>query len=130
MATGTNQEARARREAKLDALHERLASAVSGLVTGEDWMRAMAFAARFRSRSFGNTLLIYVQHHHAYAQGRVPESFPTLVAGFQQWKQLGRSVVKGQSGYMIYAPVTARFATSTPSDAESWRRLELSLIHI
>ncbi len=124
MATRTNQEARVRREAKLDALHDRLASAVSGLVTGEDWMRAMAFAARFRSRSFGNTLLICVQHHHAYTQGRVPESFPTLVAGFQRWKQLGRSVVKGQSGYMIYAPVTARFATSTPSDAQSWRRLE------
>lgn len=124
MATGTNQEARVRREAKLDALHDRLASAVRELVTGEDWMRAMAFATRFRSRSFGNTLLIYAQHHHAYEQGRVPEPFPTLVAGFQQWKQLGRSVVKGQSGYMIYAPVTARFATSTPSDAESWRRLE------
>ena len=74
--------------------------------------------------SFGNTMLIYVQHHDAYTQGRVPEPFPTLVAGFQQWKQLGRSVVKGQSGYMIYAPVTARFATSTPSDAQSWRRLE------
>jgi hypothetical protein len=124
MAARTDPEARARREAKLDALHDRLASAVSGLVTGQDWMRAMSFAARFRSRSFGNTLLIYAQHHHAHEQGRVPEPFPTLVAGFQQWKQLGRSVVKGQSGYMIYAPVTARFATSTPSDARSWRRLE------
>ena len=61
MATGTSQEARVRREAKLDALHDRLASAVGGLVTGEDWMRAMAFAARFRSRSFGNTLsLIHI----------------------------------------------------------------------
>ncbi|MFV0307088.1 MAG: ArdC-like ssDNA-binding domain-containing protein [Desertimonas sp.] len=93
-------------------------------MTGEDWIQAMAFAARFRSRSFGNTLLIYVQHIDAYEQGRVPEPAPTLVAGFQQWKQLGRSVLKGQSGYMIFAPVTARLATTTPSNPESWRRLD------
>ena len=53
----------------------------------------------------------------------MPEPFPTLVAGCRQW-QLDRSVLKGQSGYMFFAPVTARFATSTPSEPESWRRLE------
>lgn len=111
------------RQAKLDVLHGRLAAAVDGLVTGEDWIGAMTVAATFRSRSFNNTLLIHLQHRHAYDQGRVPAPSPTLVAGFKQWKQLGRSVVKGQSGYMIYAPLTARLATTTPSDAQSWRRL-------
>lgn len=126
MATRSSEEAQAAREAKLDALHERLTSAIGRLVSGEDWVEAVAFAARFRSRSFSNTLLIYVQHADAFETGRVPEPVPTLVAGFQQWKQLGRSVLKGQSGYMIFAPVTARFATSTSSDAESWRRLARS----
>lgn len=112
------------REAKLDEIASRLEAAVEELTTGEDWCRAMTFAARFRSRSFGNVLLIYAQHERAYGEGRVPGPFPTYVAGFGQWKQLGRSVDKGQHGYMIYAPVTARFATSMPSDTGSWRRLE------
>jgi hypothetical protein len=83
----------------------------------------LEFAARFRSRSFNNTILIHVQHHAAFQQGRVPEPMPTYVAGFRQWLSLNRHVVKGQSGYAILAPVTARFASSTPGTAESWRRL-------
>jgi hypothetical protein len=111
------------REASLAALQEKLADSVQALVTGSDWTRAMVFAARFRSRSFGNTLLIYAQHLAAFELGRVPESFPTYVAGFHQWKQLDRAVAKGQTGYMIQAPVTARFASATPSEAGSWRTL-------
>ncbi|HEX4400125.1 MAG TPA: ArdC-like ssDNA-binding domain-containing protein [Galbitalea sp.] len=115
--------AKAIRDAKLADLHERLVDAVDGLVSGDDWRRAMEFAARFRSRSFNNTLLIWVQHLAAYTAGRVTEPVPSYVAGFKQWQQLNRSVEKGQTGYMIQAPVTARFATATPQNAESWRRL-------
>lgn len=119
----TTEEARAARDAKLDELHERLTGAVEQLVTGEDWKRALEFAARFRSRSFGNGLLIAVQHFAAYEAGRVPDPEPSYVAGYKQWQSLGRQVEKGQPGYMILAPVTGRFASSTPQDAESWRRL-------
>ena len=118
------EEARAAREAKLDGLQERLTGAVETLVSGADWQRAMNFAARFRSRSFNNTLLIWSQHLDAFESGRVQAAEPSYVAGFRQWQTLGRQVDKGQSGYMIYAPVTARFASSTPADAASWRRLE------
>ena len=113
----------AAREAKLEALQQQLTESVTALVTGDDWKRALEFAARFRSRSFRNTRLIYVQHHAAYEQGRVPEPTPTYVAGFKQWLSLNRHVAKGQSGYAILAPVTARFTSSTPENAESWRRL-------
>ena len=58
----------AAREAKLEALHEKLTESVGALVSGEDWKRALEFAARFRSRSFANTMLIYVQHDAAYRQ--------------------------------------------------------------
>jgi hypothetical protein len=68
-------------------------------------------------------MLIWVQHQVAFEVGRVPEPFPTLVAGYRQWQTLGRQVMKGQPGYMIFAPVTGRFATATPSDSSSWRRL-------
>ena len=102
----TVEEARAARDAKLDALHEQLTGAVESLVSGEDWKRALEFAARFRARSFNNTLLIFVQHQAAFEQGRVPEPFPTYVAGYKQWQQLGRQVEKGQSGYMILGALT------------------------
>ena len=96
---------------------------MGALVTGDDWKRALEFAARFRSRSFNNTMLIYVQHYAAFQQGRVPEPMPTYVAGYRQWLSLNRAVMKGQSGYAILAPVTARFASANPTDPDSWRRL-------
>ncbi|WP_328530710.1 ArdC-like ssDNA-binding domain-containing protein [Nocardioides sp. NBC_00368] len=119
----TNEQRTAERSAKLDALHERLTAAVEGLVTGDDWRRAMEFGARFRSRSFRNSRLIEVQHLEAYNLGMVPHPFPTYVAGFRQWQSLGRSVIKGSHSYQIFAPVTGRFASTTPTDAGSWRRL-------
>ncbi|WGP07820.1 ArdC-like ssDNA-binding domain-containing protein [Bacillus subtilis] len=119
----TREQAQATREAKLDELHERLTGAVEQLVSGDDWRRALTFAARFRARSFSNTLLIWAQHGAGYEAGRVPEPMPSYVAGYRQWQGLGRQVQKGQPGYMIFAPVTGRFATTTPSDPESWRRL-------
>lgn len=116
-------EAQQAREARLDALHAKLTESVSTLVSGDDWRRALEFSARFRSRSFNNTMLIYLQHYEAFQSGCVPTATPTYVAGFKQWLTLGRQVMKGQSGYGILAPVTARFASRTPNSAESWRRL-------
>lgn len=118
-----SEERRAARDEKLDVLQRRLTDAVEQLVTGDDWKRALEFAARFRARSFNNTLLIWTQHLAAFDEGRVLEPTPSLVAGFKQWQTLGRQVEKGQSGYMIYAPVMGRFASRTPAVTESWRRL-------
>lgn len=113
----------AEREARLAEVRERLDEAVNVLVTGDDWARAMRFAARFRSRSFNNTLLIWMQHAAAYEAGLTSAPEPTYVAGFQQWKALGRHVSKGMRGYQILAPVTARFASANPKDLASWYRL-------
>ncbi|GAB4085027.1 hypothetical protein GCM10028784_16570 [Myceligenerans cantabricum] len=118
----TLEEKTADRNAKLDALHDKLTAAVEQLVTGDDWRRALRFAARFRSRSFNNTLLIWVQHTTAHDQGIVAAPAPTYVAGFQQWRALGRHVMKGQPGYQILAPVTARMA-GRDDDPASWHRL-------
>ena len=126
--TLTERQARkqAEREAKLEAVQQRLTTAVEQLVTGDDWRRALEFSAKFRSRSFRNSMLIAVQHAEAYEQGRVPTPFPTYVAGYKQWLTLGRQVRKGEAGYQILSPKTARFATSTPSDPSSWRRRDAS----
>lgn len=119
----TREQTRQAREVKLDELHEKLTGAVQQLVSGEDWARALSFAARFRSRSFNNVLLIWAQHGAAFEAGRVPDPAPSYVAGYKQWQQLGRQVEKGQTGYQILAPVTGRFASANPSDPELWRRL-------
>lgn len=120
---GRQLQTREAREAKLDAIQAQLTTSVAALVTGEDWRRAMEFATRFRSRSFNNTILIYLQHYAAFRAGKVPDPAPTYVAGFKQWLSLDRQVKKGQAGYAILAPVTGRFASPTPEDPESWRRL-------
>ena len=73
----TKEEARAARDAKLDELHEKLTGAVETLVTGSDWARALAFAARFRSRSFNNTLLIWAQHEQAFEHCALGEAVRT-----------------------------------------------------
>lgn len=111
------------RYAKIEQLQEKLTSAVDALVTGEDWRRAIEFAAHFRTRSFNNTLLIWTQHATAHEQGRVPDPFPTYLAGFGQWRDLGRHVAKGQSGYQIFAPVTARIASPEPDNPDRWHQL-------
>lgn len=120
--TRTLEEKVADRYAKLDAMHVKLTSAVEQLVTGDDWRRALSFAARFRSRSFNNTLLIWLQHSTAHDQGFVPAPTPSYVAGFQHWRTLGRHVMRGQPGYQIFAPVTARMA-GHDDDPGSWHRL-------
>lgn len=119
----TRQEARQAREARLDELHEKLTGAVEQLVTGDDWAAALRFAARFRSRSFNNVILIWAQHEANFEAGKVDSPFPSYVAGYKQWQQLGRQVDKGQGGYQILAPVTGRFASANPSDPASWYRL-------
>lgn len=110
-------------DAKIAGLHERLVASVEALVTGNEWKRALEFSARFRSRSFNNSLLIWAQHSEAYERGSVPTALPSYVAGFRHWQTLGRHVAAGQKGYMIFAPLTARFASSSPVDIGSWRRL-------
>lgn len=119
----TPEEVRAAREAKLDEVREQLNAEVEKLVTGDDWKQALTFAAKFRSRSVNNSWLIVAQHQAAWGAGRVPDPMPTYVAGFRQWEQLGRQVEKGQRGYAILAPVTGKFASKSPTDPMSWRKL-------
>ena len=119
-----DEQVEAGRQAQIDALHAKLTEQVAAIVTGEDWVRAITFAARFRARSFNNTLLIWIQHAEAFAEGRVDASAPTYVAGYKQWASMGRQVQRGQKGYAILAPVTYRYAADGPGAPPiTWRRL-------
>jgi hypothetical protein len=124
LTSGDSAARRAEQDARLDALHEKLAEQVAHLVTGADWARALQTASRFRAYSAANSLLIWIQHTDAYVQGLVPEPVPTLVAGVRGWNSVGRSVIRGQKGLMIRLPVLGRFAAASPdAQADSWRRL-------
>ena len=96
-------------------LSKLLVVSVEALVSGNEWKLALEFPARFRRRSFNNTLLIWAQHAAANERRLVLDALPSNVAGFKQRHALGRRVGVGQKGYMIFAPVTARFATATPA---------------
>lgn len=63
----------------------------------ETLKRILEVAARFPHYSFRNVMLIAFQNPHA-----------TYVAGFHAWKKLGRSVMKGESGIGIVAPMIGR----------------------
>lgn len=73
--------------------HERLETAVTQIVSGDDWRRTLKVASSFHRYSFNNHLLIFSQRPDA-----------TLVAGFRKWLQLGRHVRKGEKGIAILAP--------------------------
>lgn len=61
----------------------------------KDFIRSLG---RFHRYSFGNTLLIHMQRPDA-----------TRVAGFAAWRQLKRSVRKGEKSIVIMAPVVRRY---------------------
>jgi hypothetical protein len=98
-------------EAKLRAVHERLTTAIAELTSAENWQLMLRTAAKLPTYSPHNVLLITSQCPQASA-----------VAGFHTWKQLGRSVRKGEKGLAILAPVLRKpldreGATAAPSAA-------------
>ena len=78
---------------KLQAAHDKLQVAVAEIVSGDDWKRMLKVASNFHRYSFNNHLMIFCQRPDA-----------TLVAGFQKWKSMNRSVKKGEKGIAIFAP--------------------------
>jgi hypothetical protein len=92
------------RQARLEALHERLVEEVRKIRTGADWKAWLDAAAKLHTYSFRNILLITRQQPDA-----------TTVAGYTTWKRLGRQVNKGEKGIEIFAPVTRLRARDTDS---------------
>jgi len=93
------------------ALLDQLETGLDHLLDPDNFKRWLTVQSRLPHYSFGNVLLIPSQRPDA-----------TGVAGFHAWKQLGRSVKKGEHGIMILAPMT--YKTTVPAarregDAES-----------
>jgi antirestriction protein ArdC len=99
---------------RLRELHDQLETAVANLVTGDDWARMLAVAARFHHYSPANVMLIL---------GQRPDA--TRVAGYRGWQSLGRQVRRGEHGIAILAPCTyaARSGDAESADSEPQRVL-------
>ena len=98
---------------RLKQAHDKLQAAVESIVTGEDWQRMLNVASKFHRYSLNNQLMVFIQRPDA-----------TLVAGFNKWKSLNRSVKKGQKGIAIFAPCKYRVPpengpSATPSDGKN-----------
>lgn len=77
---------------KVAAAHDTLIALVNDLQSGQDWKAALDTVARFHRYSFANCLLIAASHARAYAEGRVPDPQPDVVAGYRTWQAwAGRS---------------------------------------
>lgn len=110
-----------RAAAKLAAAQERLAVEVEALRSGEDWRHFLDFQAKLHVYSASNSTLIAVQHAESFEQGLVGSVDPGYVAGFATWRALGRSVDRGQHGYMILAPCRADRRVPLDSDGNARR---------
>ena len=83
-------------EPRVDAgeLLKRLEEGVKSVMSSEGWRIFLSAQAKFHNYSAGNVLLLLMQNPQA-----------TRVAGFHTWRNLGRSVKKGEHGIAILAPV-------------------------
>jgi len=79
---------------KVKEYQEKMMEGVQKVLESGEFKEFLAFGAKFRNYSFGNTLLIWSQN---------PEA--SHVAGFRTWKSLGRWVKKGEKGIVIFAPM-------------------------
>jgi len=113
----------AEREQRVEAMTEAMSDRVAAIATGPEARELVAFAAQFRSRSPRNAMLIYTQWEARNETAEQPIPRPSMVAGYKQFQEMGRQVRKGEKGYEILAPVTARFASEHPDDPSAWRRL-------
>lgn len=99
------------RQEQVTGLVAQIGEKVDALVNGEQWRAMLDTATRFHRYSFNNLMLIAMQ---ADLRGFVP----TQVAGFQRWKEFGRSVRKGEKGLQILAPVVRKFSVDDEDAAK------------
>jgi antirestriction protein ArdC len=104
---------------RVEQLTEAMSDRVAAIATGPEAREFVAFAARFRSRSPRNAALIYAQWEERCEKTGQDLPQPTQLAGYKQFQEMGRQVRRGEKGYQILSPVTARFVR----EGEEWRRL-------
>lgn len=83
-----------RKKKEIEEIIDRIDNGVKAVFGSDKYKEYLKFVSKFTDYSANNTMLIGMQRPDA-----------TLVASFGKWKQLGRSVDKGEKGIEILAPV-------------------------
>lgn len=77
----------------LQSILKSLEKGISEIFNSERYTKYLQTMSKFHSYSFNNTMLIALQRPDA-----------TLVAGYQNWKSMGRQVMSDEKGMKIIAP--------------------------
>ncbi len=85
------------RDKKIEALSARLDGGVRELLVSDKYQQILDVMSKFHSYSVNNCILIAMQMPHA-----------SRCAGFHKWKELGRSVKKGEKGIQILVPMISK----------------------
>lgn len=93
----SKEEAKARADAKRQKADELIAGALDQLTDPGTWVQWLARGESLARYSVRNQLLIGMQCPHA-----------SDVAGYVEWQDRGRQVRKGETGLLIFAPLTRR----------------------
>jgi len=101
MARRRSKRTTAEREERRRRDRERLAEAMTELLSSDGWKAWLRTRATLHAYSFHNTCLIAQEARRRGFQ-------PTHVAGFRAWVKLGRCVRKGERGLPILAPVKVK----------------------
>jgi len=88
-------------------LFKKIDDGVKAVFESDRYKDCLRYMSKFTNYSAGNCILIMLQK---------PEA--SLVAAFGKWKQLGRTVNKGEKGIAILAPMTFRNKQSENEDEE------------
>lgn len=87
-------------------IQQKLETGVRNLMSEQGFQNYLRTQARFHTYSMGNVILILAQKPDA-----------TQVAGFHAWRDLGRSVRKGEHGIQILAPMLVKADTAGQSSS-------------
>ncbi len=99
----------AERQAKMETAHAELTAAAEAISTGDDWRALLDLSQKFHHYSAGNLAWLVSQ-----ASRRGVEL--TRVGGFGTWLGLGRSVNKGEKGFMVLAPIVRDWSRIDEND--------------
>ena len=88
-------EYKAEKQEEMKELFKKIDDGVKAVFESDSYKECLRYMSKFTNYSAGNCILIMLQKPDA-----------SLVAAFGKWKQLGRSINKGEKGIAILAPMT------------------------
>jgi len=88
-------EYKAEKREEMQSLFKKIDDGVKAVFESDSYKKCLRYMSKFTNYSAGNCILIMLQKPDA-----------SLVAAFGKWKELGRTINKGEKGIAILAPMS------------------------